>query len=259
MDALNQCPICNGASYPFDVVDFGYGYPDFWQPNNKVRIEDLNLSLHPVYYFQCQDCAFTYSPEIAQWSDKEFAEKIYNDNFLLMDVDAIDKRPRANATSLHQLFGGQKSNITHLDYGGGTGLLSNLLIGAGWNSANYEPYLGHSVSLNELGKFNLITCYEVFEHAPSPSKLIRTLSDLLEEEGMILFSTQLSDQNLTVGKRIAWWYATPCTGHISLFSYKSLETLGKKFNFNFKSFNAGFHCFYKKLPRFADSIVHLFP
>lgn len=251
MISQDQCPICQGDTFILDVVDFAIQYPEFWTPGKPVTAADWQLSGKPVYYHQCRQCAFSYAPEIANWSEEEFSEKIYNENFTKVDVDAVDKRPRNNAGALIKMFGQHSALIRHLDYGGGTGLLSNILRDEGWDSRTYEPYLEKGTPLHELGKFNLITAFEVFEHVPDPLKLMETLGGLLEESGLIMLTTMLADEHLVPGRRISWWYVTPSTGHISLFSRKSLQALGRQAGLSFGSFNSGFHCFFTTPPEWA--------
>lgn len=246
------CPICSGESFAIDVVDFSINYPYFWHPDTAVT--ECNLSSFPVYYYHCKSCNFTYAPEIANWSNEKLASEIYNDNFTKMDTDAIERRPTNNATTLLKIFP-YIAPIRHLDFGGGTGFLSNMLTQHGWDSISFDPFLNDAISSTNLGKYNLITSFEVFEHATDPNILLRQMADLLEDVGLILFSTQVSDGIIIPGKRLDWWYVTPSTGHISLYSRKSLATLGAKFQLEFFSFNNGFHCFFKNLPSFAK---HLF-
>ena len=169
----------------------------------------------------------------------------------------LDVRPRANANSLFSTFGNRRSEIRHLDYGGGRGLLSTLLCKSGWQSTSYDPFVDRDTHLENLGKFDLITAYEVFEHVPDVAQLISNLSSLLVQDGVVLFSTLLSDGNLGPRQRISWWYASPRNGHISLFSSKSLTVLGAKEGFHFSSFSLGFHAFWRNVPPWAKHIIRV--
>ncbi len=50
--------------------------------------------------------------------------------------------------------------------GGGNGNLSEKLSAANWQSTSYDPFPNGSVNLSEIGTFDLITAFEVFEHVP---------------------------------------------------------------------------------------------
>ena len=81
------------------------------------------------------------------------------------------------------------------------------------------------------------------------------LTSFLDADGVILFSTMLSDGNLEAGKKLGWWYAAPRNGHISLYSRESLSLLGAKHCVNFGSFSAGFHSFWRQIPPWAEHLI----
>jgi SAM-dependent methyltransferase len=237
------CPICAGACFLLDVVDF--------HKSSRLYENQPPPELIPISYFLCEHCGFCFAPEFSKWRLEDFESKIYNSEYVLVDPDYVDVRPRANARHLAQLFGDKVPNIRHLDYGGGDGLLSEVLRKSGWQSSTYDPFVDRDIRLEDLGKFGLITAYEVFEHVPDVMRLISDLSLLLDEKGTVLFSTLLSDGNLGPNQPLTWWYAKPRNGHISLFSRKSLSMLGAKVGFNFFSFSPGFHAFCRHIPPWA--------
>jgi SAM-dependent methyltransferase len=242
------CPVCAADSYPLDVVDF-----------NRSCIEGggkfLPLSGVPIYYFLCEACAFCFAPAICQWPISEFENRIYNDEYREVDPHYVYRRPLANANVLINWFADKYKQIRHLDYGGGTGLLSATLRDAGWNSNSYDPFTNKDVKPECMGQFNLITAYEVFEHVPDPKALINSMSALLEPDGVVLFSTILSDGHIKLNQRINWWYAAPRNGHISLFSKKSLTILVKREGFSLGSFSEGHHILWKTLPSWAQQLI----
>ena len=245
-----QCPLCNGVSAPLDVVDF-----------NKSCMEQrgkyLPLLGVPVYYFLCGECGFCFAPEFADWSPEDFETKIYNSGYAEVDPDYAGKRPQANARLLLKLFGDRGRDIRHLDYGGGSGLLCSLLREANWHSVSYDPFVDGEMPGDAPGKFDLVTAYEVFEHVADPKRLASTVSVLLADDGVILFSTLLSDGHIAPRQRLGWWYASPRNGHISLFSRKSLRILGASQGFRFGSFSASFHAFWKTVPPWAEHIIRI--
>lgn len=244
------CPVCDSDSYPLDVVDF-----------NKSCAEPrgyyLPLSGIPIYYFLCSQCGFCFAPEIYKWDISEFENKIYNSDYIKVDPDYVEARPKANAKFLIDMIGNNSTKIKHLDYGGGKGLLSNLLNHSGWTSTSYDPFVDKNLNPGSLGKFDLITAFEVFEHVPQVKKLVTDLSSLLVDDGVVLFSTVLSDNEINPQKRLTWWYASPRNGHISLFSQKSLQTLCAQENFHLGSFNPGFHASWKKVPAWASHFIRV--
>jgi 2-polyprenyl-3-methyl-5-hydroxy-6-metoxy-1,4-benzoquinol methylase len=111
------------------------------------------------------------------------------------------------------------------------------------------------VSLQDLGQFDLVTAYEVFEHVPDVRRLIADLAALLNPDGVVLFSTLLSDGDVSKWRPLSWWYAAPRNGHISLFSAKSLAALGAIEGFAIGSFSQDLHAYWKKIPAWAAHIL----
>jgi len=242
------CPVCGAPAPLLDVVDFS-------KSCEEVRGRFQPLTGIPVYYALCGDCGFCFAPALYQWTLDEFSSRIYNDDYLQVDPDYLETRPRASLEHLTQLVGDGYREIRHLDYGGGHGLLSDLLRDAKWDSFSYDPFVNRETQLQELGKFDLVTAYEVFEHVPNVAKLVFDLAGLLRDGGVILFSTLVSDGNIVPRQRLTWWYASPRNGHISLFSKKSLYLLGQREGFNFGSLSPNFHSYWKSVPRWARRLL----
>lgn len=246
-----KCPVCSGPSRPFDVVDFN-------KSCEELRGRYLLLSGVPVYYFLCGVCGFCFAPEFLQWSLKDFEHRIYNDDYVLIDPDYLSDRPEQNAKVLQSLFGETKGQIRHLDYGGGNGLMSKLLREKQWDSVSYDPFIDREIAtVSDLGKFNLITAYEVLEHVPDVQQLLDDLLLLLDERGVLLFTTLLSDNNIKPNERLTWWYASPRNGHISLYSKESLCHLAVRANMNFGSFSENFHALWKTVPPWANQVIQV--
>lgn len=244
-----RCPVCSARCDPLGAVDF-----------NKSCEEARGLRLppagRPVEYVICGGCDFSFAPEFKSWSREDFEREIYNAGYGRVDPDHADARPRANAEMLLATFGDNGRSLRHLDYGGGAGLLSRLLGESGWQSESYDPFFDRDVRLEELGTFQLITCFEVFEHVPDVAGLATNLASLLAEDGIILLSTLLSDGELRRGHPISWWYASPRNGHISLYSAKSLNLLAKNHGFGVASFSPGLHMLWgQQFPPWAQHLL----
>lgn len=248
---MNQdlhCSVCGGACALLDVVDFN-------KSCEEARGKFLGIAGIPVYFALCSQCGFCFAPELMTWTLEEFEERIYNEEYVFVDPDYIETRPRANAHNLISMFGDRAHSVKHLDYGGGSGLLVELLRESNWQSISYDPFMDRNVGVEQLGQFDLITAFEVFEHVPDVQKLMSNLRSLLAPNGLVLFSTLLSDENIHSNQRITWWYASPRNGHISLFSRNSLAILAQNNAFNFGSFSVGFHAFFTKVPPWAEHII----
>lgn len=227
---------------------------DFNKNCEEARGLELGDSGILVEYVLCDECGFCFAPELCRWTFEEFERYIYNDQYETVDPDYRKTRPQANAAMVHHLLG--HARISHLDYGGGSGLLSEALRAHGWQSNTYDPFIQRDVRVEDLGRFDLVTAFEVFEHVPDVEKLLDQLRQLTKPDGLILFSTLLSDGEIARGKPLTWWYASPRNGHISLFSSRSLRRSLDRCGFQLASANANLHLAHRGLPPWAR---HLFP
>jgi hypothetical protein len=243
------CPVCDTETVLHDVVDFNKNC-------EEMRQHFLPLAGWPIYYHRCPACAFVLAPEFRQWTDADFQQHIYNERYIEIDPDYVSKRPAGNATFLQQLFGSARQHIRHLDYGGGAGTLSEALGKQGWSSRSYDPFSRNEQRIADLGKYNLISALEVFEHVPDVHEMMRNLTALMEDEALVVFSTLLSDGNIKPNTRLTWWYASPRNGHISLYSRQSLTLLAKQYGLQFGSFSNGMHCLFNKLPDWAARLLN---
>ena len=242
------CPVCGVICHPLDVVDF-----------NKSCVEEsgnfLPLSGIPIYYYLCAQCNFCFAPEMYKWALDEFSQKVYNPGYAEIDPHYKTIRPQVNADNINNIFGDKKSSIKHLDYGGGNGLLSDLLSKWGWDSDSYDPFVNHDINIKDLGLFDFITAFEVFEHVPDVNELMFQLNTLIKNDSIIYFTTLVSDGNIEKNKRLNWWYASPRNGHISIFSKVSLAILAKKYQLNLVSLSSVDHMLFKQVPNWAPFVV----
>lgn len=244
---LKPCPVCGTPGAAFDVVDFN-------KSCEEHRGVFLPLSGEAVYYHLCGSCGHLFGPQFSDWTEQQFLEKIYNDDYGLVDPDYEITRPESNAEFLLKHFDDDSGHIRHLDYGGGNGYLSEILVESGWDSTSYDPFPANDTRISELGRFNFITAFEVFEHVPDPLELMHNLLGLMDDSCMVMFSTLLSDGFIQRGQRINWWYCSPRNGHISIFSKRSLETLCKRHDVRLVSFGPGTHAFVNKTPSWASKL-----
>ena len=242
------CPVCSGKSRLFDMLDF----------NKICGPQDLHVpapSGIAIYYALCKSCGFCFAPELLKWAHAQFAQHIYNDDYILVDPEYAAIRPRAFHHLLQQAFGEHASGFSHIDYGGGNGTLAKMLCDTGWNSRSYDPFSNPDVNPDALGQFDLVTAFEVFEHVPDVHALMHRLTTLLKEDGVLFFATQLSDGQILPGQRLTWNYAAPRNGHISLYCKASLEYVAKQYGFNLASDWHSLHLMYRNKPAWAAKVL----
>ena len=238
------CKICAGPSPLLGVVDF-----------HKSCIETqgyhLPLSGCPIYYRQCETCHFAFTDAFDEWSAEAFQANIYNDSYISVDPDLVEVRPAGNARLIGATFQPTRTSMRILDYGGGTGLFAERLREQGYSAATYDPFLDCHPIPDE--RFDLITCFEVMEHAPFPRETIAAIVGLMKEEGAVLFSTLLQPASFNK-TGLQWWYASPRNGHVSLFSPQSLALLFQLHGMKVASFTEGLHIAYRTIPAFAKHL-----
>jgi 2-polyprenyl-3-methyl-5-hydroxy-6-metoxy-1,4-benzoquinol methylase len=225
LKASNNCPICLKKApilFSCDLNKSCGGINIFGSSNKKIN------------YATCNSCNFSFAVEMYNWKISDFKKYIYNDEYNKVDPDYAVARPIHMFNVLtKERFINFPTSYKHLDFGGGSGFLSKLLSESGWNSQSYDLFVDGSSDFKKLGKFDLITAYEVFEHISDVNELVSNLKSLLNTNGIIHFTTLSSDNSLSSD----WWYAAPRNGHISLFSKKSLKVLAGKFNLKLKIIN----------------------
>lgn len=247
MFLAHSCPVCGGECEPYDVVDFHKSCAE-----SAGRF--LSLSGIPIYYFLCRECGFLFAPEFRHWSRRDFANYIYNKDYIHLDPDFATVRPRQNAQNLLGILPSPQG-VRHLDYGGGEGELSRTLRAAGWDSTCYDPYAGSHQTVPRGARFDLITSFEVFEHVPDPHALLKELDGLLADRGLLIFSTMLSDGHLQRPNRIDWWYISPRNGHISIYAKASLEHLARRYGSRYCNPFPVTHVFWKQAPAWAEGFL----
>lgn len=238
------CKVCEAPSVLFGVVDFH-------KSCEEARGRRLALSGWPVYYRRCERCGFTFTSDFDGWSPEDFRRQIYNGDYILVDPDFAEARPAANARLVTESFAGSRETMRILDYGGGDGLLAERLRAQGFEAATYDPF--SRFDSMPAGRFDLITCFEVMEHVPWPREAVAAMTGLLKDEkkeGAILFSTLVQPEEFA-REGLAWWYAAPRNGHISLYSTAALAHLFKPYGMKVVSFNAALHLAYARVPEFA--------
>jgi 2-polyprenyl-6-hydroxyphenyl methylase/3-demethylubiquinone-9 3-methyltransferase len=242
------CKCCGAPAFPYGVVDF--------HKNCEIyRRQVLDISGVPIYYYRCPNCQFLFTTAFDQFTNEDFLRYVYNEDYLLVDPDYQESRPRGTAANLCHLFSGAKPQRI-LDYGGGDGRLAELLRAAGFPQVDtYDPFVPR-YSARPPHRFDCVVCFEVVEHSTDPVRTFAEMDDFLTGSGLIIFSTLLQPADIDqLG--LNWWYAGPRNGHVSLFSRASLEKVVQPFGFKLGSFNESWHVLVRQVPEFARHFINL--
>jgi 2-polyprenyl-3-methyl-5-hydroxy-6-metoxy-1,4-benzoquinol methylase len=237
----SQCKICASPASIYGVVDFN---------KNCLENRDVFLPLVgvPVYYHQCEKCRLIFSNAFDDWTTADYQRHIYNSDYVKVDPDYVEARPRQLADMVFN-FIKRGDGLQLLDYGGGSGLMAELLRQKGVAATSWDPMTANP--LPDKHHFDVVTCFEVFEHTASPTATAKSALGLLGRNGVLLFSTLTADA--LPPREVGFWYIAPRNGHITIYSKKSLRTLFAKFGYKTHHFNDNVHMAYQELPAWVTS------
>jgi SAM-dependent methyltransferase len=237
-----SCKCCGALAFLYGVVDF--------HKNCEIyRRDALGLSGVPIYYHRCSVCGFIFTTALDHFTNEDFLQYVYNDQYLLIDPDYQDARPRGNAELVNRLFSGARPGRI-LDYGCGSGLMAELLRDAGFPQVEtYDPFVPR-YSARPAGLFDCVVSFEVLEHSTVPARTLADMIDFLTDSGIILLSTVLQPGDID-RHGLNWWYAGPRNAHVSLYSKASLEKIVESLGFKLHSLNQSYHVLYREIPDVA--------
>jgi 2-polyprenyl-6-hydroxyphenyl methylase/3-demethylubiquinone-9 3-methyltransferase len=226
---------------------------DFHKNCEEHRRKVLDPSGIPIYYYRCSECGFIFTTAFDHFTTEDFRRHIYNEDYPLVDPDYQEGRPRNNASFLRGLFAASRPRRV-LDYGGGNGLLAELLRAAGFAQVDtYDPFVPR-YSARPSDRYDCIVSFEVVEHSTDPVRTFAEMNDLLADPGLILFSTALQPADID-RQGLSWWYAAPRNGHVSLYSRASLAALARPHQFTLGSYKENSHVLFRDIPDFAKSLI----
>jgi 2-polyprenyl-3-methyl-5-hydroxy-6-metoxy-1,4-benzoquinol methylase len=199
---------------------------------------------------QCSECSFVYvNPRIKN----EELEGIYKHNYFKnKDYGYIgyeqEKRLRVKnfekwLTEAMPFLPNHK--VLHaLDVGCAAGYCVEVMKDKGWNAEGLEldeemytslveegknVYSSLLESFEKKSKYQVITLFDVIEHIPHLDEAFAKLSDLVDEDGVIIMVTPNHDslQRRLFGKR---WFQYKPIEHIQYFTPETLEVFAKRNN-----------------------------
>jgi 2-polyprenyl-6-hydroxyphenyl methylase/3-demethylubiquinone-9 3-methyltransferase len=158
-------------------------------------------------------------------------------------------RPKYIAGELAKMLEPVKSAISLLDYGGGNAKLVEELSARGFAKCrSFDPFF--SPQARPTGHFDLVTAFEVAEHAIDPLGAFRDALSCVSPAGALLFSTSLQKRRADPN----WWYIAPRNGHVSIHSQASLEATAGLLGVKYLPLNDDVHIFFR-MPQ--SPLVHL--
>ncbi len=196
------------------------------------------LNKYDVQYFQCNTCRFI------QTENPYWLQESYENAITSLDLGYVMRNlffKDIVADIINKLFDKKQS---FLDYGGGYGMLVRLMRDAGYDFIRQDSYCENifaqhfDIECVKKNSFELITCFEVFEHLAEP---LAEIEKMLQHSKSILFSTTLQPKT-DINSPEDWGYMAPEVGqHIAFYSAKSLQSVTKKNGLNFYSDGKDLH------------------
>ena len=207
-----NCKCCgqNTAEY-YDSVDLNKNCEEH---KGQLKLDKANVE---IAYHKCSHCGFLFTAAFDGFTGEDWGNHIYNDDYILVDPDYTGSRAKGSASLIKQMFPNEdKPKI--LDFGGGKGILAETLNKEGFSVDTYDPYSGVN-NIKPEHKYKIIFSFEVVEHSPNPIQTFNEIFELLDDGGVVIFSTLLQPNDFP---GISWWYAGPRNGHISLHTPNSM-------------------------------------
>lgn len=237
--AALPCKVCGAAALFLDSCDFNAHCERAASP----RL--LPPSGVAVPYYRCPHCGFMFTQFMDGFSPRDFAERVYNPDYRLVDPDFEERRPAALAAYLLNHFG--TLPLALCDYGGGSGRMARAINAAqrGLRATHWDPFFSHAPK--PVGKFALVTAFEVFEHSPTPAPTLADMLSMTDANRLVLISTLCQPADIGT-QRTGWWYCAPRNGHISLHTCDSLECLADDAGIGVTHLDSAIHLFHDTLP-----------
>jgi len=236
------CKCCGGDAPFFRSVDFDKSTEPLVNPSGVL-----------VHYYRCARCSFIFTDAFDRFTHDDFLRLIYNDRYMTIDPDYVDKRPRDTAGSVAATFPRARDKAV-LDYGGGNGRTAEYLRAAGFAHVDvYDPFVPGRAQLPKR-TYDLVICVEVAEHVPDPHPLFADLAALIADRGLVCLTTLLQPPDPDLFSRW-WWYAAPRNGHASLYSSQAMGICANRAGLRGGSLSSLVHVLFRtRLPDFAAHI-----
>tara|TARA_B100000787_G_scaffold147049_1_gene117871 strand:- start:2381 stop:3199 length:819 start_codon:yes stop_codon:yes gene_type:complete len=205
------------------------------------------LGKYDVQYKECTQC-LSLQTEAPYWLDEVYGE----DNLSNTDTGAV-QRNLTVFTVCYTLF--RLLDLKNIiDFGGGDGLLCRLLRDHNANCYVKDKYAtptyAQGYTEQDFTKPDLITAFEVLEHLSNPMTELAEMFAFNSDAA--LFSTEIYKNHTQ-----DWWYLSAVSGqHVFFYSYKSLEMIAEKYNYNL-IVNGNFILFVKKISKIKKIAVKI--
>jgi hypothetical protein len=209
------------------------------------------LQKYDVSYFRCPDCEFMQTEE-PYWLAEAYSSAISD-----LDLGPVNRAITGARIVESTILLAFDPNARFIDWGGGYGVFTRLMRDMGydfyWRDAYCENLFAKQFVADADSGYELLTCFEVFEHMVQPMAEIEAMLKLAPN---ILFTTLLPPSRLQ--SATDWWYLTPEHGqHISIYSLSALKFIAGKFGLHLSTDGSETHLLSRKQvsPKLFKAVV----
>jgi len=180
-------------------------------------------------FFKCPECSLIFTLDAP---GKEAEETHYKNQWATTDPGFWEKQ----VDVLVQLIGNYRKPSRILDFGSGSGEMTNEFRKRGYDVTPLEPMThGYLKDQNYSAQFDVVIAVEVIEHLLLPWAEIHEIEKVLAPNGIVIFSSLLT--NAFIDRRDAseqfknWWYKDDPT-HVSFFCNRVLAKMADMKNYD---------------------------
>jgi hypothetical protein len=189
---------------------------------------------------RCPSCDLLFFP------DPDWLDDAYSDTITEIDI-GLPTRCLNMARITEAIVRAERlSGSSHLDYGGGYGLMTRFARDRGIDMYTYDPYarnlFAQRFDAAPDRDFGVITLVEVLEHLTNPREVI---TELAEHADVLLVSTVLVPPGMTNIRD--WWYLLPHVGqHITFYAESSMRELAESVGMRLTTNHDALHVMHRR-------------
>ena len=176
---------------------------------NSNRFKKTNYYVGKQNLIRCKKCGFIRLNYFKKEYDKDLYQ--YYDNYAKsLKTKEWKERAKLNLENLikslnkfSEKYQKRQKDLSLLDFGCGLGLTLEAANKIGWNAFGIEMndfclkfcrernqnVFSDLTKINENTKFDIITLFDVIEHVPNPTDLLRNLKTKLKDNGFLIITT----------------------------------------------------------------------
>jgi hypothetical protein len=198
------------------------------------------LQKYDISNFCCPNCEFTQTEE-PYWLAEAYSSAISD-----LDLGPVNRAIAGARVVESTILLAFDPNAKFVDWGGGYGVFTRLMRDKGydfyWRDAYCQNLFAKQFVAEADSGYELLTCFEVFEHMVQPMAEIEAMLKLAPN---IFFTTLLPPSRLQTAAD--WWYLTPEHGqHISIYSLPALKFIASNFGLHLSTDGSETHLLSKK-------------